>query len=82
MKYDVFISYRRVGGKDKARSLKSELERRGYRVFLDFDDLKDRFTYLGPQKKRLAAIFVTRTGKEKEPLLGMITPWDMIRKED
>ena len=41
MKYDVFISYRRIGGKDKARSLKSELERRGYRVFLDFDDLKD-----------------------------------------
>ena len=41
MKYDIFISYRRVGGKDKARSLKSELERRGYHVFLDFDDLKD-----------------------------------------
>ena len=41
MKYDIFISYRRVGGKDKARSLKSELERRGYKVFLDFDDLKD-----------------------------------------
>lgn len=41
MKYDIFISYRRTGGKDKARSLKLELERRGYHVFLDFDDLKD-----------------------------------------
>lgn len=40
-KYDVFISYRRVGGKEKARPLKSELEKRGYKVFLDFDDLKD-----------------------------------------
>jgi ribosomal protein L7/L12 len=41
MKYDIFISYRRIGGKDKARPLKSELEKRGYKVFLDFDDLKD-----------------------------------------
>ena len=41
MKYDIFISYRRKGGAEKARPLKSELERRGYRVFLDFDELKD-----------------------------------------
>ena len=27
--------------KEKARPLKSELEKRGYKVFLDFDDLKD-----------------------------------------
>lgn len=40
-KYDVFISYRRLGGKEKARPLKSELEKKGYKVFLDFDDLKD-----------------------------------------
>lgn len=41
MAYDIFISYRRDGGKELARPLKSELERRGYRVFLDFDELKD-----------------------------------------
>lgn len=41
MSYDIFISYRRAGGKELARPLKSELERRGYRVFLDFDELKD-----------------------------------------
>ena len=40
-KYDIFISYRRVGGADKARILKTELEGRGYKVFLDFDELKD-----------------------------------------
>ena len=42
-KYDIFISYRRVGGSDKARILKAELEKRGYqdRVFLDYDELKD-----------------------------------------
>ena len=41
MAYDIFISYRRDGGQQIARPLKSELERRGYRVFLDFDELKD-----------------------------------------
>ena len=40
-KYDVFISYRRVGGKEYARTLKPELEKRGYKVFLDFDELDD-----------------------------------------
>ena len=40
-KYDIFISYRRVGGKDYARTLKPELEKRGFHVFLDFDELKD-----------------------------------------
>lgn len=41
MKYDVFISYRREGGKEFARSIKAALELRGYTVFLDFDELKD-----------------------------------------
>lgn len=41
MEYDIFISYRRTGGKDYARILKPELEKRGLRVFLDFDALED-----------------------------------------
>lgn len=41
MAYDIFISYRRQGGADKARPVKSELENRKYRVFLDYDELKD-----------------------------------------
>ena len=41
IKYDIFISYRRIGGKNYARTLKPELEKRGFRVFLDFDELKD-----------------------------------------
>lgn len=41
--YDIFISYRREGGADKARILKTELEKRGFSVFLDFDELKDGF---------------------------------------
>lgn len=33
----------------------------------------------GPQRaKRLAAIFLTQTGARDEPLIGMITPWDIL----
>ena len=39
--YDVFISYRRKGGKNYARIIKPELEKRQLSVFLDFDELKD-----------------------------------------
>lgn len=39
--YDIFISYRREGGKDYARNLTSELVSRGFHPFLDFDELKD-----------------------------------------
>lgn len=35
----VFIAYRRGGDRKTARAIKSELERRGYRIFLDVDDL-------------------------------------------
>lgn len=41
MQYDIFISYRREGGKSYARTIKPELEKRGFRVFLDFDELDD-----------------------------------------
>lgn len=40
-KYDVFISYRRVGGAQYARILQLMLQQRGYRVFLDYDELTD-----------------------------------------
>ena len=37
---DVFISYRRQDGAQTARLLRAELQHRGYRVFLDVDDLR------------------------------------------
>lgn len=40
-KYDIFISYRRSEGQDIARMMKESLERKGYRVFLDMDELQD-----------------------------------------
>ena len=39
--YDIFISYRRVGGADFARQMQLALKTKGYNVFLDFDALKD-----------------------------------------
>lgn len=39
--YDIFISYRRIGGAQYARILQLMLQQRGYRVFLDYDELKD-----------------------------------------
>ena len=46
-KYDIFISYRRVdsegrtSGRDIARTIKLELEKRGYKVFFDYSEIRD-----------------------------------------
>ncbi len=40
-KYDIFISYRRDGGAQYARILQLMLQQRGYKVFLDYDELTD-----------------------------------------
>lgn len=40
-RYDIFISYRRVGGAQYARILQLMLIQRGYKVFLDYDELTD-----------------------------------------
>lgn len=40
-KYDIFISYRRAGGAQYARILQLMLAQRGYKVFLDYDELTD-----------------------------------------
>lgn len=43
-KYDVFISYRSEDGAQYARILQMQLEKIGFRVFLDYEELKrDRF---------------------------------------
>lgn len=39
--YDIFLSYRHADGKLLARLLKESLEKRGYKVFLDMDELLD-----------------------------------------
>lgn len=39
-RYELFVSYRRLGGVDFARSLSIELKRRGYKTFFDYDSLR------------------------------------------
>ena len=41
MAYDVFITYRREGGKQYARNLQLMLQLRGFSVFFDYDELTD-----------------------------------------
>jgi len=36
----VFISYRREGGSELARSIKDSMEKRKFKVFLDIEDLR------------------------------------------
>ena len=43
-----------------------------------YADVKWEFERIKRQEKRLAALFVTKTGSITEPLLGMITPWDVL----
>jgi TPR repeat protein len=40
-RYHIFLSYRREDGKDLARTIKETLTGKGYRVFLDMDELQD-----------------------------------------
>lgn len=40
MEYDVFISYRRMGGEYTAKIIKDELTNRGYNVFFDVESLR------------------------------------------
>lgn len=41
-------------------------------------DIEDMFNNEFKCHKRIAAIYITETGKQSEPLLGMITPWDVL----
>ena len=42
MKFDIFISYRRQGGSSYARLIKNDLEKQGFRVYLDMDEQNGR----------------------------------------
>jgi hypothetical protein len=41
--WDVFISYRRLGDSETARLIRGELKARGFRAFLDVEDLGPRY---------------------------------------
>ena len=41
--------------------------------------IKKLFNHEGPEVRRVAAVFVTQNGKKNTALLGMITPWDIMK---
>lgn len=42
--YDIFISYRKIGGRDTARSIKQQLQLLGYEnIFFDYNSLRDGY---------------------------------------
>ena len=43
-----------------------------------YHDVRDAFERAGERDSRLAAVFITENGKLDEPLMGMLTPWDVL----
>lgn len=42
---------------------------------------KRMFEKIRGKNKRLSVIFITETGTRDEPLLGMLSPWDLMKEE-
>ena len=40
--------------------------------------MRDAFERASERDSRLAAVFITENGKLDEPLMGMLTPWDVL----
>ncbi len=58
--YDIFINYRRSTGAEVARNIQLYLEGRGYRVFLDYDELRDgRFNQRIMDAIKSAPVFIS-----------------------
>ena len=43
-----------------------------------YHDVRDAFERASERDSRLAAVFITENGKLDEPLMGMLTPWDVL----
>lgn len=79
-KYDIFISYRRIGGAQYARILQLMLQQRGYKVFLDYDELTDgKFGDHIQNAIKDAPIFILVLSKEA--LVRCKNEGDWVRRE-
>ncbi len=43
--------------------------------------VKTRFEQVRAKNKRVSVIFITQDGRTDQPLLGMLTPWDVLGEE-
>lgn len=79
-KYDIFISYRRSTGAQYARILQLMLTQRGYKVFLDYDELTDgKFGEHIQEAIKEARIFMLVLSKEA--LARCKNEGDWVRRE-
>lgn len=79
-RYDIFISYRRVGGAQYARILQLMLTQRGYKVFLDYDELTDgKFGDYIQEAIKDAQIFMLVLSKDA--LVRCKNEGDWVRRE-
>lgn len=85
-RYEIFINYRRVdsegrtSGRDIARTIKLELEKRGYGVFFDYSEIKDNEfedTILPAIHNSKVFIIVL----SKDALLRCVNEEDWVRRE-
>lgn len=84
--YDIFISYRRIdsegrtSGRDIARTIKLELEKRGYKVFFDYSEIKDNeFENVILPAVKYSKIFILILSKDA--LLRCSNEGDWVRRE-
>lgn len=47
-----------------------------------FDDIEALFARTFKDTKRLAVVYITKKGSYKEPLLGMLTAWDVLGQKN
>ena len=80
MPYDVFISYRRATGVDDARLLQQALKARGYKVFFDYDSLRngkfDEKIFLAIDEAPVFVLMMTESSLDKCSIEG-----DWVRLE-
>ena len=78
--FDVFISYRRATDAQTARLIRSEIQIRGYKVFLDVDDLRPgHFDEALIERIKEANNFIIILSKDA--LKNCVDPEDWMRKE-
>ena len=47
-----------------------------------FYELKQNLNKYYNEDRKLGIIFITKTGNVDEPLLGLLTPWDVLKNQD
>lgn len=77
--YDVFITYRREGGREYARNLQLRLQMLGYSVFLDYEELTGHFSEEIERAIRTCKVYLIVLSKGALDRCG--EPGNWVRRE-